>query len=110
MARSKDKLLPGTLEMLVLKALCHGRMHGYGIARRIRQLSYDALTVEAGSLYPALFRLNQQGYIKSEWDVSDNKQSARFYTLTTTGRKQLERETENWDRLSAGIVRVLQSV
>ena len=96
--------------MLVLKALCHGSMHGYGVARRIKQLSYDALTVEEGSLYPALFRLSQQGYIKSDWRVSDNNQSARYYTLTAAGRKQLEAETENWEKLAAGVMRVLESV
>lgn len=95
--------------MLILKALLHGEMHGYGIARRIQQLAQDSLTVEEGSLYPALQRLTQQGWIKATWDVSENNQRARFYKLTRGGRKQLEAEEANWDRLSAAVSRVLRS-
>lgn len=95
--------------MLILKALSHGSMHGYGVARRIEQLADDALTVEEGSLYPALYRIEQQGWIKSEWDISENNQRARYYTLTKTGRKQLEAEEADWDRLASAISRVLRS-
>ena|SRR5947209_3098312 len=110
MAKAKEKLLQGTLDMLVLKALWHGRMHGYGIARRIKQLSYDALTVEEGSLYPALARIEHAGWIKSQWGISDNNQRARYYTLTRAGRCQLEREEASWEKLSGAVTRVLQSV
>ena len=85
-------------------------MHGYGVARRINQLSADALIVEEGSLYPALYRLEQRGWIKSEWDVSDNNQRARYYKLTRSGRKQLEVEEANWERLSGAVARVLRTV
>jgi transcriptional regulator len=106
--KANRKLLQGTLDMLILKALSHGPMHGYGVARRIEQLAKAALTVEEGSLYPALYRIEQQGWIKSEWDISDNNQRARYYTLTKTGRKQLEVEEADWDRLSSAISRVLR--
>jgi transcriptional regulator len=95
--------------MLILKALCHGRMHGYGIAKRIVQLANDALTVEEGSLYPALQRLAQQGWITSEWQTSENNQRARYYGLTRAGRKQLEQDEANWQRLSTAVTRVLRS-
>jgi PadR family transcriptional regulator, regulatory protein PadR len=108
-AKPNPKLLQGTLDMLVLKSLMHGAMHGYGIARRIVQLADDALAVEEGSLYPALHRLDQQGWIKSEWGVSENNQRARFYQLTKAGRKQLETEEANWTRLSEAVTRVLRS-
>jgi transcriptional regulator len=110
MGTSNAKLLQGTLDMLILKALCHGSMHGYGVAKRIAQLAEDALTVEEGSLYPALQRLAHQGWIKSEWGVSDNSQRARYYTLTKTGRRQLGEEEANWERLSAAVTRVIRSV
>src|SRR3954469_24942016 len=103
------KLLQGTLDMLILKALMHGEMHGYGIARRIQQLAREALTVEEGSLYPALQRLAQQGWLKGSWRVSENNQRARYYTLTKAGRKQLELEEENWERLAAAVSRVMRS-
>jgi transcriptional regulator len=103
------KVLQGTLDMLILKALMHGEMHGYGIAKRIQQLARDVLVVEEGSLYPALQRLQLQGWIESEWGVSDNNQRARFYNLTRDGRKQLELEEANWDRLSAAVTRVMRS-
>ena len=108
--RTKPKLLQGTLDMLILKSLRLGPMHGYGIARRIGQLSDDVLTVEEGSLYPAVYRLQQQGWIHSTWDVSENNQRARYYKLTAAGRKQLEWEEENWGRLSQAITRVLRTV
>lgn len=109
MGRSNAKLLQGTLDMLILKALMHGKMHGYGVAKRIQQLAREALTVEEGSLYPALQRLAQQGWVKSEWAVSENNQRARYYSLTRTGRKQLEAEEANWERLSAAVSRVMRS-
>jgi PadR family transcriptional regulator PadR len=95
--------------MLILKALTHGRMHGYGVAKRIVQLADDALTVEEGSLYPALQRLAQQGWITSEWRLSENNQRARYYTLTKAGRKQLGQDEANWERLSTAVSRVLRS-
>ncbi len=109
MATTNSKLLTGTLDMLILKALMHGEMHGYGVAKRIRQLADDVLTVEEGSLYPALQRLTQQRLIKAGWDVSENNQRARFYKLTRTGRKQLEVEEASWTRLSAAVSRVMRS-
>lgn len=106
---SNAKLLPGTLDMLILKALMHGEMHGYGVAKRIQQLARDALTVEEGSLYPALQRLTHQGWIKAQWDISEKNQRARFYKLTRAGRKQLEVEEANWKRLSAAVTQILRS-
>ena len=102
-------LLKGTLDLLVLRALSHGSMHGYGIAMRIRQLSAEALEVQQGSLYPALQRLEQGGHISSEWGPSDNNRRARFYSLTRSGRKRLEVETGNWERIAAAIALVLKS-
>ena len=107
--KDNPKLLQGTLDMLVLKSLMHGAMHGYGVARRIEQLADDILTVEEGSLYPALYRIAEQGWIESEWGLSENNQRARFYRLTKTGRKQMEVEEANWERLSAAVTRVLRS-
>jgi transcriptional regulator len=109
MGTSNAKLLQGTLDMLILKALMHGEMHGYGIARRIQQLAREALTVEEGSLYPALQRLAQQGWLKGSWGLSENNQRARYYTLTKAGQKQLEVEEANWDRLSSAVSRVMRS-
>jgi PadR family transcriptional regulator, regulatory protein PadR len=102
------ELLQGTLDMLILKALQHEPMHGFGISVRIRQMSDEVLQVEQGSLYPALYRLEDQGWIKSEWGVSENNRKAKFYTLTATGRKQLNAETANWDRVSAAINMILK--
>lgn len=109
MGTSNAKLLQGTLDMLILKSLLHGEMHGYGIARRIQQLAREELTVEEGSLYPALQRLAQQSWVKSTWGLSDNNQRARYYSLTKSGRKQLELEEANWSRLSLAVTRVLRS-
>jgi transcriptional regulator len=106
MAKSMD-LLQGTLDLLILKALALGPMHGYGVSLRIAQLSREDLQVQQGSLYPALHRLEQQGWIASEWGTSDNNRKAKFYSLTPAGRRQLEVETENWTRLSAAIGFVL---
>jgi transcriptional regulator len=102
------ELLQGTLDMLILKSLQHDPMHGFGISVRIRQMSDEVLQVEQGSLYPALYRLEDQGWITSKWGVSDNNRKAKFYTLTATGRKQLNAETANWDRVSAAINMVLK--
>jgi transcriptional regulator len=107
MAKDKSDLLQGTLDMLILKALQLEPMHGFGISVRIRQISEEVLRVEQGSLYPALYRLEEQGWIKASWGVSDNNRKARFYELTKLGRKQLEKETANWERLSLAINQVL---
>jgi transcriptional regulator len=102
------ELLQGTLDMLILKALQHEPMHGFGISVRIRQMSDEVLQVEQGSLYPALYRLEDKGWIKAEWGTSENNRRARFYELTAAGRKQLNAETENWARVSAAINLVLK--
>lgn len=103
----KDALLQGTLDLLILKALQNERMHGFGISIRIQQMSKDELTVEQGSLYPALYRLEDQGWIKAEWGVSENNRKAKFYSLTAAGRRQLQEETALWERLSGAINLVL---
>jgi transcriptional regulator len=108
MAKQTD-LLQGTLDMLILKTLALGPMHGWGISQRIQQVSQDVLVVNQGSLYPALYRLEQQALIKSEWDKSDNNRQAKYYELTRKGRKQLTEETESWERLSAAVDRILQT-
>ena len=107
MANPKADLLQGTLDLLILKSLQLEPMHGFGIAGRIGQLSKDMLTVEQGSLYPALYRLEEQGWIKAEWGVSDNNRKAKFYSLTATGRKQLVAEEYSWAKLSTAINLVL---
>ena len=109
-SKSKMGLLQGTLDMLILKALSLGALHGYGIGQRIAQISGDALRVEEGSLYPGLYRLEHRGWIESEWDVSDNNQRAKFYKLTRTGRKQLILEEENWERLAGATKKALRAV
>ena len=109
MAKTKSDLLQGTLDMLVMKTLALEPMHGWGIAQRIQQTSSDVLCVNQGSLYPALYRLEQQGWITAEWGSSDNNRQAKYYRLTRAGRKQLVEQTENWERLSAAINRVLQT-
>jgi PadR family transcriptional regulator PadR len=100
-------LLQGTLDLLILKALALGPMHGYGVSLRLQQLSGDALQVQQGSLYPALHRLEQQGWITSDWGISENNRKAKFYSLTNAGRGQLGIEQENWSKLSAAIGLVL---
>ena len=107
MAKGETDLVYGTLDMLILKALQHEPRHGLAIADRIQQISQDVLRVEQGSLYPALYRLEAQGWIKAEWGVSDNNRKARYYRLTVAGRKQLAAEKEHWSRITAGINRVL---
>jgi PadR family transcriptional regulator, regulatory protein PadR len=102
MAKQVD-LMQGTLEMLILKAVSLGKLHGYGVLSRIQQISEEQLIVQQGSLYPALFRLEHEGAIKSEWGESENKRRAKYYTLTAAGRKQLAAETEKWNEM-AGII------
>lgn len=105
---SRTDLLQGTLDLLILRTLQNGAMHGWSISERIQQISRDVLQVNQGSLYPALHRLEHQGWIHAEWGVSELGRRARFYTLTGEGRKQLEAETENWERVSVAIGRVLK--
>ena len=104
---NKSDLLQGTLDLLILKTLDRGPMHGWGISLRIQDVSGDVLQVNQGSLYPALHRLEQQGLISAEWGNSENNRQAKFYALTRTGRKQLEQETRNWERLAGAVARVL---
>jgi PadR family transcriptional regulator PadR len=103
MAKEKPDLVYGTLDMLILNALQHDPRHGLAIADRIQQRSQDILRVEQGSLYPALYRLEAQDWIKAEWGVSHNNRKARYYKLTTAGRKQLAAEREHWSRITKGI-------
>jgi transcriptional regulator len=109
-AKQKADLLQGTLDMLLLKAVSLGPLHGYGIIQRIRQLSGDMLEVEQGSLYPALYRVEQQGWLSSKWELNETGRRAKFYTLTRAGRKQLEAEEAGWDRLVLAIAKVRQAV
>jgi len=108
MPESRIDLLQGTLDLLILRTLQAGPMHGWAIADRIQQISRDVLRVNQGSLYPALHRLEHQGWIKAEWGISELGRRARCYRLTTAGRKQLERETDSWTRVSVAIGRVLE--
>jgi transcriptional regulator len=110
MTKQNAKLLQGTLDMLILKALSLGSMHGFGVGQRIMQMSEDVLRIEEGSLYPALYRVEQQGWIKSEWGVSENNQRAKFYRLTRAGEKQLKVEEENWVRLASAVFKVMRTV
>jgi PadR family transcriptional regulator, regulatory protein PadR len=107
MAKKTD-LLPGTLDMLILKTLTRGALHGYGIALSIKTISEDVLTVEEGSLYPALQRLLLQGWVKAEWKMTETNRRARYYTLTAAGRKQLSQELSQFEQTIAAINRVLQ--
>jgi PadR family transcriptional regulator PadR len=106
--RPKTDVLQGTLALLVLKTLMRGPMHGYGITLHIQMLSKDVLRVEEGSLYPALHRMAQDGWIKAEWGTSENNRRARFYSLTPAGRKQLAEEEKSWARLTQAVANVLQ--
>jgi PadR family transcriptional regulator, regulatory protein PadR len=101
------ELLPGTLDLLILKAVSLGPLHGYGVLLRIGQISGQTLLIEQGALYPALFRLVRQGLLKAEWDKSDNNRRAKYYELTRKGRKRLQEETEWWNRLTAAVAMVL---
>jgi transcriptional regulator len=109
MGQDKMDLLQGTLDLLILKALKLGPMHGFGISVLIRQVSEEVLRVDQGSLYPALYRLERQGWIESEWGVSDNNRKAKFYILTTAGRKQLREETSKWEKLTRAINLILKT-
>ncbi|MFL6292138.1 MAG: PadR family transcriptional regulator [Thermoanaerobaculia bacterium] len=109
MNKAKSDLLQGTLDMLILKTLALEPAHGWGIAQRIQQVSRDVLQVNQGSLYPALYRLEHQGWIAAEWGTSENNRKAKFYRLTQEGRRQLDAETENWERVSDAIDRILET-
>jgi PadR family transcriptional regulator PadR len=109
MSRHSNDRLQGTLDLLVLKTLAsRGRMHGYGITLHIQQISNEALRVEEGSLYPALHRMIENGWLKGEWGASENNRRARFYSLTATGRRQLAEEEENWAALTKAVSQVLR--
>jgi PadR family transcriptional regulator PadR len=101
-------LLQGTLDLLILKTLSREPMHGWGLAKRMLQLSDDVLTVQQGSLYPALHRLEQQGWITAEWKASEHGRNAKFYALTREGRRQLAREVDSWNRLSSAVMLLLE--
>ena len=101
--KNDAELLQGTLDLLILKVAALRPIHGYGIVQRLQQISKDALQIRQGSLYPALYRLEQQGWIRAEWKASDLGRDAKFYTLTREGRKQLERELKTWERLSSAV-------
>lgn len=108
MARKSD-LLQGTLDMLVLRVLSRGKLHGWGITQKLEQLSQSALQVDEGSLYPALYRMEDKGWIEADWRTTENNRRAKYYALTRAGRKQLETEQDEWERMSAIIARVMQS-
>jgi len=108
-SKAKAGLLQGTLDMLILKALALGPLHGYGIGQRIAQISGNELKIEEGSLYPGLYRVERQGWIESEWDTSENNQRAKFYKLTRAGRKQLIIEEQNWERLASATMKALRA-
>ena len=105
----KADLLPGTLDLLILKAVSLGPLHGYGVLLRITQISGGALEIEQGALYPALYRLEEQALLSGEWGTSDNNRRAKFYRLTRSGQRRLEQETQSWNRLASAIGLVLQS-
>jgi len=107
--KTRSELLQGTLDMLILKTLALGAMHGWGISQRLQQTSEGVLNVNQGSLYPALYRLEQQGWIEAEWGASENNRQAKYYRLTKTGRQRLIAETANWQRLSTAINQILQT-
>jgi PadR family transcriptional regulator, regulatory protein PadR len=106
---NEAELLPGTLDLLILKAVSLGPLHGYGVLLRIQQISGEALFIEQGALYPALFRLVRQGLLKTEWDRSENNRRAKYYELTAKGRKRLQEETDWWNRSSKAIAAVLSA-
>jgi PadR family transcriptional regulator PadR len=110
MGQGKNDVLSGTLGLLVLKTLARGRMHGYGITLHIQRVSNEVLRVEEGSLYPALHRMEQEGWIQADWGVSENNRRARYYQLTAKGRRQLAQEEENWNELTRAVRSVLQFV
>jgi PadR family transcriptional regulator PadR len=102
-------LLQGTLDLLILKTLALGAMHGWGISQRIQQISKDVLQVQQGSLYPALHRLEQRGWIRAKWGASENNRRAKYYELTRAGRKRLEVETSNWEKLAMAVAQILET-
>jgi transcriptional regulator len=106
---SRSDLLQGTLDLLILRTLSSGPMHGWGISQRIQAASESVLVVNQGSLYPALYRLEEEGWIASEWGASENNRRAKFYRLTRSGERQLAREQQNWQRLAAAVFRVLET-
>src|SRR3954451_10882330 len=108
MAEQAD-LLPGTLDMLILKAVSLGALHGYGVLLRIEQMTRGALLVEQGALYPALYRLEHQGLLDAEWGVSDNNRRAKYYALTAAGRRRLREETDSWNRLVGAMAAALKA-
>ena len=103
------ELLPGTLDLLILKAVSLGPQHGYGVLLRIEQITGGALLIEQGALYPALYRLEHQGLLDTEWGISDNNRRAKFYTLTTRGRKRLKEETDRWNRAAIAMKLALRA-
>jgi len=108
MAEDKSDVLQGTLDLMVLKTLeSMGSLHGYGIARRIEQVSNETIRLNQGTIYPALLRLEKRGWVKSEWGTSDNNRRAKYYSLSRIGRKQIEKETENWERIAETMARFL---
>jgi len=107
---SKSDLLQGTLDMLILKIVALGPVHGYAIAQRIRQISREVLQVQQGSLYPALHRLDKRGWLKAEWGEAETGREAKFYQLTKMGRKQLDAEEANWNRLSGAVALIMRTV
>jgi transcriptional regulator len=109
MGKQQEELLQGTLDMLVMKILALDPMHGWGMTQRIEQITDNVLSVQQGSLYPALVRLSKRGWITSEWRTTENNRRARYYSLTNKGRKQLEREAESWERLSAAIGQIMRA-
>ena len=108
-SKPKAELLQGTLEMLILRALSLGPLHGYGVIQRIQQISDGLLTVEQGSLYPALYRIEESGWIKSKWEISETNRKAKFYRLTKAGERHLKREEESWDLLSLAVAKIRQA-
>jgi transcriptional regulator len=108
MADAAD-LLPGTLDLLILKAVSLGALHGYGVLLRIEQITHGALVIEQGALYPALYRLEHRGLLAAEWGTSDNNRRAKFYTLTAAGRKRLREETDSWNRTAAAMTAALKA-
>src|SRR5262245_9592878 len=107
--RTSRELMPGTLDMLILKALSRGPLHGYAIVQFIQQASGDVLGVEEGALYPALHKLEVRGWLKAEWGISENNRRAKYYRLSAIGRRELEREAAYWNRVAAAVTRVMQS-
>ena len=109
MTSRRAALLQGTLDLLILKALSTGELHGLGVSRRIEQMTGGTFSVQPGSLFPALHRLEEAGWLSSEWDASDNNRRAKYYALTKAGRKQLSEETANWNRIALAIARALEA-